>query len=271
MKVDFLLIGAAKSATTSLCNALTQHPDICFSEPKEPQFFSESNWRDKLDSYHSLFKKNTKLYGEGSTNYSKHPHYNKNIHNDIYEYNPEMKIIYIMRNPVDRIISYYTHTYNRGHETIENINNAVLNNIHYIDTGKYAMQIKPYQELFGEENVLLLFFEDFIKSYQQVLDSIFEFLDIDAIEVDEKYLNANKSFDKRVLHHKYDNPKTIFEKVKKVLLILKNYTYSPKFIDKKPILTRETKQYIINHVSKDINEIEIMTGRDLSHWLKIKS
>jgi hypothetical protein len=271
MKVDFLLIGAAKSATTSICNALAQHPDICFSDPKEPQFFSESNWKEKLSSYHSCFKKSAKLYGEGSTNYSKYPYYNKNIYKDIYEYNPKMKIIYIMRDPVDRIVSYYTHTYNRGHETLENINDAVLKNTHYIDTGKYAMQIKPYIELFGEENVLLLFFEDFIKSHQNVLNTIFEFLDINPIDVDKKYLDANKSFNRRVLHYKHDNPKTFFKKINKTLLILKNYIYNPKFIDKKPTLTYETKQHIINQVTKDIKEIELITGRDLSHWLKIKN
>ncbi|MCB0382385.1 MAG: sulfotransferase, partial [Psychroserpens sp.] len=123
MTVNFLLIGAAKSATTSLSNALSQHPDICFSNPKEPEFFCKDNWRDKIENYHSLFKqKSVKLYGEGSTNYSKFPHYNKNIHKDIFDYNPNMKIIYMMRHPIDRIVSHYIHSYNRGHESINDIN-----------------------------------------------------------------------------------------------------------------------------------------------------
>ena len=267
MVVDFLLIGAAKSATTSLSNALSQHPDICFSDPKEPQFFSDENWRGNLDNYHSSFKKNsTKLFGEGSTNYSKFPHYNKNIHQDVFEYNPQMKIIYMMRHPIDRIVSHYIHAYNRGHEPISNINKALTSNNHYIDTTRYAMQIEPYISHFGKHNILMLFFEDFISKPQHVLDSTFEFLGVDRISVNKKVLDTNKSFNRRVIHYKYDNPKTVFEKIRKVGFIIKNY-FNRDFINKKPNLSSETKSYILNSVKDDIQKIEKLSNRDLSHWL----
>ncbi len=135
MKTNFLIIGAAKSATTSLCSGLSLHPDICFSDPKEPQFFSDPNWRQNLEGYHSLFKDDAKLYGEGSTNYTKQPLFNKNIHSDIYEYNPEMKLIYIMRHPIDRIISHYIHAYNRGYETTD-LNSTLNTNKHFLNLSK---------------------------------------------------------------------------------------------------------------------------------------
>lgn len=266
MIVDFLLIGAAKSATTSLSNALSQHPDICFSDPKEPQFFSENNWNNNLDHYHSLFKKKAaKLYGEGSTNYSKFPHYNKTIHQDIFNYNPNMKIIYMMRHPIDRIISHYIHSYNRGHEPIDDINIALTSNNHYIDTARYAMQIEPYISYFGKPNVLMLFFDDFISKPQRLLDTTFDFLDIDRIEINTKTLNTNKSFNRRIIHHKYDNPKTTFEKLRKATFIIKNY-FNRNFINQKPTLSSETKTYILNSIKDDIKKIEKLTNRDLSHW-----
>lgn len=266
MTVNFLLIGAAKSATTSLSNALSQHPDICFSNPKEPEFFCKDNWRDKIENYHSLFKqKSVKLYGEGSTNYSKFPHYNKNIHKDIFDYNPNMKIIYMMRHPIDRIVSHYIHSYNRGHESINDINIALTSNTHYIDTARYAFQIEPYITHFGRKNVLLLFFEDFISNPQQVLNTTFDFLDINRIELNPKTLNSNKSFNRRVIHHKYDNPKTIFEKIKKGMMIFKNY-FSGDFISKKPKLNTETIAYIMDNIEGDIKKIEDLSNRNLSHW-----
>lgn len=267
MIVDFLLIGSAKSATTSLSNALSQHPDICFSDPKEPQFFSEDDCSDHLDYYHSLFKnKSAKLYGEGSTNYSKFPHYNKTIHQDIFDYNPNMKIIYMMRHPIDRIVSHYIHSYNRGHEPINDINIALTRNNHYIDTARYAMQIEPYINLLGRNNILMLFFEDFVSNPQCLLNTTFNFLNIDGITINKKTLNTNKSFNRKVIHHKYDNPKTIFEKLRKVVFIIKNY-FNSDFINQKPTLSSETKIYILNSVKDDIKKIEKLTNRDLSHWL----
>ena len=132
-KVDFLVLGAARSATTSISTILARHPDICFSQPKEPQFFSQEDWRNHLDSYKSLFKKEARLYGEGSTNYTKFPLFNPKIHNDIYEYNPNMKLIYIMRHPIDRIISHYKFAIERGY-SVDSIDIEILKNPVYLQT-----------------------------------------------------------------------------------------------------------------------------------------
>ncbi|WP_431133933.1 sulfotransferase family protein [Psychroserpens mesophilus] len=268
MTVDFLLIGAAKSATTSLSNALSQHPDICFSNPKEPEFFCKDNWRNNLETYHSLFKnKSAKLYGEGSTNYSKFPHYNKNIHHDIFDYNPNMKIIYMMRHPLERIVSHYVHSYNRGHESIDDINTALISKSHYTDTALYAMQIEPYINLFGIHNILMLFFEDFISNPQHVIDTTFNFLGVDSITVNKKVLNSNKSFNRSVIHHKYDHPTTVFEKIRKIVFIIKNY-FNSDFINRRPNISSETKAYIMNTIKEDIHKIEKLTNRDLSYWFE---
>ena len=93
MKVNTLIIGAARSATTSLSQILDQHPDICLSRPKEPQFFSDPDWREKIETYHNCFHEEAKIYLDASTNYSKYPAFNKHIHQDIKEYNVSKKAI----------------------------------------------------------------------------------------------------------------------------------------------------------------------------------
>jgi len=267
MKVNFLVIGAAKSATTSLCNGLSLHPEICFSNPKEPQFFSNSNWRLNIENYHSLFKTNAKLYGEGSTNYTKQPLFNNNIHTDIYEYNPDMKFIYIIRNPIDRIISHYIHAFNRGYET-SNINTAISNNNHFLNLSKYYFQIHPYIEVFGRKNIKLLFFEDFSNEPQKVLNDVFSFLNIDSIKIDKKNLHENKSFNKRTLHYKYDAPDTLIKKIKKIFIILNHNYIKSKNIVEKPLLSTRNKEILIEALKEDIFNIEKITDRDLSQWLK---
>ena len=171
-----------------------------------------------------------------------------------------------MRHPVDRLLSYYIHSYNRGYETNTDVNTALTTDQHYIDTGKYAMQITPYIKTFGESNVLLLFFDDFVKNPQHTTNQVFKFLNLPTITLNGDALNINKSFNRRILHYKYDDPKTFRAKFNKVVATLFNY-FNSDFIDKKPVLSEATKDFIIANCKEDILKIEKLTHRDLSHWL----
>lgn len=267
MKTDFLIIGAAKSATTSLCNGIAAHPEICFSQPKEPQFFSDPEWRLKLDTYNGLFKERAKLYGEGSTNYTKQPFYNANIHDDIYEYNAEMKLIYIMRHPIERLISHYVHAYNRGYERTD-INSAIHTNAHFLNLSKYHYQLEPYLKVFDRSKIKLLFFHDFKHNPQAVLNDVFSFLELKPLHIEDKILHDNKGYNKKIIHYKYDKPGTIIKKLKKAFLILKHNYIQSKTIIKKPLLTNENRLFLIKELEEDVHAIEKLTRRDLSEWLR---
>ena len=117
MIVDFMIIGAQKCGTTTFFDILKRHPDLSACREKEPHFFSKTpNWRKNLGWYHSLFEEEEgRLLFEASTTYTFHPFFNKEIWLDIFDYNPEMKFIYLVRNPLDRIISGYRHSYERGY------------------------------------------------------------------------------------------------------------------------------------------------------------
>ena len=136
MKVNLFIIGAARSATTSLSNLIAAHPDVCFSKPKEPQFFSDSSWRDKTEHYHSKFFKEAKIYAEGSTNYTKIPAFNTDVAANIHDYNPDAKLIYMMRHPIERILSHYYFAVERGY-TEKELNKEVIENPIYLQTSRY--------------------------------------------------------------------------------------------------------------------------------------
>jgi hypothetical protein len=264
MKVNFLIIGAARSATTSLSQILGSHPDICFSSTKEPQFFCKENWRESLNQYHALFTKEAKLYGEGSTNYSKYPSFNTSIHADIYEYNPEMKFIYIMRHPLERIVSHYKFALERGYTTTE-INKEVIENPIYINTSMYYSQVKLYIDQFGRDKIKLILFDDFKKDPKKTLDEVFDFLDVPIFDYNKDLLHSNKSLSGAIGHKKYDNPMTFQDKLKKLWHYFNRKVYSSK-ISHDP-LSHDTELKIYSDLKDDILQLENLLDRDLSHWL----
>ncbi|MBU8891942.1 MAG: sulfotransferase [Bacteroidales bacterium] len=207
MLVDFMIIGAMKSGTSSLRQILMKHPDIEFSSKGESYYFSHTkNWKQNLASYHGLFaKKKNKIYGEGSTTYTQYSHFNLEIWKDIYEYNKNMKFIYIVRNPVDRVISHYIHLFQRGKINCT-IEEAIEGYPEIINTSRYYTQIKPFIELFSKQNILIIDFDEFVSEKEEVVKKIAGFLNISF----EKFTklaeeHANKSASEYKINHKYDS------------------------------------------------------------------
>lgn len=176
---DFLIIGAMKSATTTLHAQLAAQPAIFMSEPKEPNFFSdEANWRKGMDWYRGLFAGAgagaAMLAGESSTHYTKLPDHPEALPR-IREWLPQAKLIYVMRHPVQRLLSHYSHGWLE--RSIDGpVDEAVHRYPELIDYGRYAMQIGPYLETFGRENVLPVFFERLVSSPQTELERVCAFL-----------------------------------------------------------------------------------------------
>lgn len=266
MKVNFLIIGAARSATTSLSSILANHPSISFSKPKEPQFFSKENWRDHIDEYHKLFKKKQNvIYGEGSTNYTKSPSFNPSIINDIYEYNPNMKLIYIARNPLDRIKSHYKFALERGY-TSNSINKEIQTKSIYTDISKYYTQIMPYINRFGDENMKIILFEDFVSNPEKIVNDICDFLNIPSIKKNLKKTHFNQSKKGKIGSIKYDNPKDIISYFKKVTYYLKRRFQKKQYSNHSKKISKSTLSYLKSKINNDIKKFEKLIDRDLNDW-----
>jgi hypothetical protein len=159
-KPNLFIIGAMKSGTTSLHRYLSAHPQVFMSEPKEPNFFVEElNWRMGPDWYLGLFASagNATVIGESSTEYTKLPTYT-GVARRIHAFNPEARLIYLMRDPLDRIRSHYWHNVAdlKNEAERRNMRSAVREDPRYVAYSDYAMQLKPYLELFGRERIALL-------------------------------------------------------------------------------------------------------------------
>lgn len=179
MLPNFLIIGAMKSGTTSLWKYLDAHPDTFLSYPKEPAFFVEElNWQRGWQWYESLFEGAGPAIaiGEASTHYTKLGEH-KGVAERIYQHLPDAKLIYLMRDPVDRAISHYWHCVRFNHET-RPLEVAIEKDTRYKDFGRYAMQLAPYQELYNADNILPITFEKLVTSPNTVLSKIYRFLDL---------------------------------------------------------------------------------------------
>ena len=264
-RVNLLIIGAARSATTSMCRILSKHPTVCFCSVKEPQFFSEADWNDRLDTYHELFKcDDLMIYAEGSTNYSKFPHFNLNIHRDIYEYNPAMKFIYMMRDPVERIISHYNFARERGYAN-RGINEEIMNNPIYVDSSKYHLQIAGYLDHFSIEQFNFILLEEFKQDIDRCLSSVYDFLGIEWQDYNIKDAHSNKSNAGRIGHIKYDNPRSLGDYIMKGINYISrriNFTTKASFQD----LNSDCLQYLSKELLPDINALEGLLHKDLSSW-----
>ncbi len=181
MMPDFVIIGAMKCATSTLHDQLARIEGVSMSEPKEPNFFSdELNWAKGMGWYESLFDSmpTGDLKGESSTHYTKVPTYPLCV-SRMHEHLPDAKLIYVMRDPVDRIVSQYIHEWSQ--RVIEDgcsIDDAIDLYPILVEYSKYARQVSPYIEKWGMDRVLPVFFERLMYNPQEEFERVGRFLGI---------------------------------------------------------------------------------------------
>lgn len=173
----FVIVGAMKSATSTLQMQLAAQPGIFMSTPKEPNFFSDDPQFERgLAWYSALFAyaKPGDLVGEASTHYTKLPTYPRTVVR-IKEHLPKARFIYVMRHPVDRLVSHYMHEWSMGKYRC-GIQDAVMRYPELVSYGLYAMQLKPYFDTFGRDAVLPVFFDRLTRKPQAELERVCRFI-----------------------------------------------------------------------------------------------
>lgn len=175
---DFIIIGAMKAATTTLYKQLASQPGVFMSELKEPNFFSDDDQFSKgTNWYLDLFRHANEddLIGEASTHYTKFPTYPKTV-SRMLQVLDSPKFIYIIRHPIERLISQYIHEWSQG-KISKGINEAIIDNPELINYSLYYTQLSPYIDAYSKSQILLVFFERLKLDPQQELDRICVYLD----------------------------------------------------------------------------------------------
>ncbi len=291
---DFLIAGSAKSGTTSLFHYLNQHPNIYIPEVKECRFFSQlpKNFKGlgaeffpnsgitNEKEYFKLFKGHEdKVCGDISNDYLYY--YERSIENIKKYLGTDVKIIIILRNPVDRAYSNYMHAFRDDWENLT-FEDAIIEETyrvgdnwgwpyHYVRIGFYYKQVKAYIDNFAN---IKIFLYDELKEIQIFMDNILSFLELETLilrKSNDKY-NVSGYPKNRFIHKLVNNNDNKLKQLirpfaKKILpedflRKLKN-----KNLERKP-LNKKTRLYLEEIYSRDIKKLSILIKKDLSHWIK---
>ena len=207
---DFIIIGAQRCGTTSLYNYLAQHPQVLPATIKETHFY-DNNFRRGLNWYRAFFPlaRQTNggrrlVTGESTPYYLFYPHAPARV----YETLPDVKLIVMLRNPIDRAFSHYAHEKKMGAETMsfeealdreerglaaetarivadENYRSFFHQHYTYLSRGIYVDQLARWTEFFRREQILIVESQDFYQDPAAALRQVTDFLGLPPWELEQ--------------------------------------------------------------------------------------
>ncbi len=304
MLPNFLIVGAAKSGTTSLHYYLQEHPDIFMpKEIKETFFFSQicrltypepqghsygTNKIWNLSDYRSLYKnaKDYKAVGEACTAYLYY--HEKSIPRIVNTLGKDTKIIIILRRPDERAYSNYLHHVRDGYEPLKFHDALKAENLrkskkwwwgfYYTDVGFYYGQAKSYIDAFGADNVLIVLYDELVNDPSSLLKKIFMFLDVDdsfSPNLSSRYNTAMvpRSRSLQIFLSSNNNIKSFFAPLlpasvrSRVKRRIKNINLK-KPGKKLANQVKREKNCLIELYREDFLRLQELSKKDLSVWLK---
>ena len=257
-----------KCGTTTLGSYLYEHPKVAVPDWEVGFFNNPGRFAKGYDYYENYVAKfanaETKISGE-KTPYS----YEPNCASEIHKYNPDIKLIWIFRNPTDRAWSNYTHDlwHMDEYRSFENCLKTEESRdllFQYISKGHYITQIKEYLQYFDKSQMHFIVLEEFVKNKKPALLELFSFLGIsgDGYDFDLK-IHSKKSY-----QPKY-NP-IYLHQLKKVIGTQNrvwNWFWNLNFKDKsKQTMKATTREQLEAHYLPFNIELGEFLGKDLSIW-----
>lgn len=296
---NFLIIGAQKCGTTALYDVLRQHPEIYMSPVKEPFYFvldgappsfqtPSEEYRAMLrysnESYAALFAgaTNQRAIGEASALYlsSYQP---ERTAARIQAFNPQMRLIALIRQPAERAWSAFQYYYARGIEPLKRFepalaaeatrqNNNDLPDLRHFANGCYFANLKPYFERFPREQIRVYLYEEWNQQPQAVLRDIFAFLGVDeTVVITPQRQNVTVSYRAQWLHNFLNNPNPIRRRLEQILrgrlrarVYGKLRAYNRR---RQPPLAAGLRRTLTERYRSDIEQLQTLIRRDLSHWI----
>ena len=269
MLPTFIVIGAMKCGTTSLYHYLDLHPEISMSSEKEPEFFIKNcNYKKGIDWYESLFKNaktSAKAYGECSTAYTKlqwYPETPQLMHSVL----PDIKLIYLLRDPVERIISHYIQDYAERRKEgaiYDHLKNLKKNK--YILISSYYFQLQHYLHYYSKKKILVVCSEDLKLDPFSVLREIFHFLEVDTSFADnaflEKFHLSSVKKSRSILDQRISN-----KFLKSLIKPFLPDSLKQEATIQRPKLDRVTRGKLIECLRPDIEQLKQFTGKTFDAW-----
>ena len=287
---NFFVIGAQKAGTTRLCELLQRHPSVAIPT-KEPFYFqSVRAMAEKAQWYRSIFEDVADLpaRGDGSTYYSMcgvYPGTAQRIH----EFNPDARIIYMVRHPLRRIESAWVQRLSVGDVELQSsddrsdaldladkqlgFEHTLYNTEVLIDPSLYWKQLAEYRRYFPDDQIRIGFFEEFIADERAELQACLSFLGVDPfidIDIDDNEAR-NSSEGKRQPLAVVDTVRTLpgYERVKRFIPQSLKTLFTDRItrpIPMTPLWTAESMEWTVSRVADDSASLLRYAGRSQDYW-----
>ena len=296
---NFLILGTQKAGTSALNHYLKEHPQIYMSGVKEPGFFDfegrkvdfcgpgdRQAYRSAIadiSAYQNLFQevRDEIAIGEATTWYLQ----SETAPARIKHHLPDVRLIVILRNPVERAFSAYVHALRDNVEPIADFAQALAAESdrikanwgylwRYQQMGFYAQQLKRYYQYFDRDRLKIYLYEDFNRSPQVVLQDIYQFLSVDDCLIPQVFtrhnisgIAKNPSLD-RFLYQRNNSVKNLLKPMIPLQLRRRMVNYLRVKNRVKPQLSPAIATQLKSVFREDIRELEVLIQRDLSSWLE---
>jgi hypothetical protein len=268
---NLIVIGAQKCGTTSLHAYLDQHPEISMSREKETDFFL---WHEDRGNewWRTQFRPGTPIRGESSTGYTVHP-LTPWVPERIARAQPEARLIYMVRDPVDRLVSAYMHLVAAGHTDrapAEVFSHPDLAKSDLVYRGLYALQLERYLEHFQAEQILVLEHRDLLERREQTLRRTFR-----HVGVDEEFSspgfsvehNPSGALRRGVGPARGKSPYELVEWLGRLPRPLSGA--ARRLLTRatpRPAVDAELRERLGRHFTEDATRLRALTGLKLEHW-----
>lgn len=297
MKLANLIIaGAPKSGTTSLHHYLSGHPDVFACTPKEPMYFCKFSGdftgpdsaginrmvRRSIEEYEALFEdgQSCRYRVDGSTDYLHWPGAAESIFDEL----GLVKVVILLRNPVDRVFSEHMHLVRDGMEDLslreamnaedERYQKRWNSLFYHRRRSLYADDIQKYIDVFGRDKLFVRTYDDLSQSPGQLLLELFEFLELEPIKIDTgAQYNRSGKIRFKILDDLSrgrlipDSVKSVIRRVfgaqlmNSIRMRLRNVN-----ISKSEKLSDADRAFLWDLFAEDVKRLEKILDRDLSAW-----
>jgi hypothetical protein len=300
MKPDVFIVGAPKCGTSAMAHYLAGHPDI-FMARKEMHFFGSDLrfgaqfYRRDANAYLAEYNswKGQSRAAEASVWYL----FSKRAADEIQAFNPDARIIILVREPAEMLYSLYYQFRFDGNESLPTFEEALAaedarragrttgrrtylaQGLLYHEVARYTEQIQRYLKVFGSERVKTVLYDDFASAPAAVYRGVLEFLDVDSTQLPSQFavVNSNKAIERSLLMAFADEPlirsaviamrsllpHAVFSSLQKLESRVRRANTRPQ---ERPPMSDDLKFRLKRDFTPEIERLGVLLNRDLSHW-----
>lgn len=289
---NLIVIGAAKCGTSSLHYYLDLHPEVQMSRPKELNFFisedgfdpdpyladpseakligERANWDRGVDWYASFFSPEAPVRGETSVAYT-YPWY-RDVADRVAEVVPETRLVYVVRDPIERIVSHYQQYRLGGREWRPLDASLVSERNGYVAPSRYASALAPYLERFPRERILVVRQDELLHRRREAMREVFGFLGVDdsfwseEMEVMRNLSEAKGGAFRRAERWRLSRAAAPFRRLPQgIRARLERVLARPGAVER-PVLDETLRNRLVRELEPEVRELERITGWDLAAW-----